>query len=63
MAATRAARRSFSARPPETPALRRMMETTRATLAATATRAAATSRTGTGPTSWPATTAPAAITA
>ncbi len=60
MAATRAALRSLRARSPATPALRRTIDTPRATAVAPATRAAPTSLPGAGSVSCPATTAPTA---
>ena len=60
-AATRAERRSASARCPATPALRRWTETASATLAAPATARADTSRTGTGSSHTPMAKAPRAI--
>ena len=62
MAATRAVRRSCSARCPDTPAPRRSQDTTSATRVASTTPAAAASRTGTTPKARPQASAPAAIT-
>ena len=62
MAATLALRRSCSARCPDTPARRRIQDTTSATPAATMTPADATSRTGTEPKASPHASAPAATT-